>query len=105
MPEQLFYSLALIISIIGLAVIDRRFSLAYWRDKKATLLTIAFSVVIFSVWDVFGVTLGIFFHDGSPYTLALRILPDFPIEELLFLTLLSYNALLLYRGLDRRLVK
>lgn len=95
----MFYSLALLISIAGLAVIDRRFKLAFWRDRKATVYTIVISVAIFSLWDVLGIGLGIFFHDGSAYTLPLRLLPEFPVEELLFLTLLSYNALLLYRGL------
>ena len=99
MFENLFYSLALLISIGGLAVIDRRFKLALWRDKKATIITIVLSVAIFSIWDVIGINFGIFFHAGSPYTLPIRILPEFPTEELLFLTLLNYNALLLYQGL------
>lgn len=101
MAEQLIYSLVLLVSIFGLAMIDRRFELAFWRDKKATVLTIVIAVTVFSIWDIIGIASGIFYHDGSSYTLALRVLPEFPVEELLFLTLLNYNALLLYKGIVR----
>ena len=101
MPEQLFYGLALLLAITGLMIIDHRFKLAYFCNRRATILTVLIGVVVFSIWDVLGVSLGIFFHGGSPYTLSARLLPEFPLEELLFLTLLSYNALLIYRGVTR----
>lgn len=101
MLEQFYYLIALLIAILGLALLDRRFKLAFWHDKRATFITLAISVAVFTIWDVLGIALGIFYHAGSSYSLPLRILPEFPLEELLFLTLLCYNALLLYRGLAK----
>lgn len=98
MIEQFYYAIALLISIAGLTVIDRRFKLAYWFSVPRTGETIVGSMLVFIVWDALGIGLGIFFHGGSRYTLPYRLAPEFPIEELLFLYLLSYVTLLLYRA-------
>lgn len=92
------YLIGLVISISGLAVLDRRFKLAFWHNKTQTLLTMATAVVIFIIWDILGIALGIFFHGASSYSLPFTIAPEFPVEELFFLTLLCYSALIIYRG-------
>lgn len=96
------YLAGLVVSIAGLAMIDRRLKLAIWYDAKRTALTVGSAVAVFVLWDIAGIALGIFFHGGSNLTLPLRILPEFPIEELFFLTLLCYVTLLLYRGLRHK---
>jgi lycopene cyclase domain-containing protein len=96
-----FYLIALLVSIGGLLLIDRRLKLAFWNDKKRTAITIGVGMAIFIVWDLLGIHFGIFFHGGSEYTLPIRILPEFPIEELFFLFLLCYTALLFYLGLSK----
>lgn len=95
------YLAALLVSIGGLLLIDRRLKLAFWHDKKRTAITIAVAMGIFIVWDVIGIGFNIFFHGGSSLTLPIRLLPEFPVEELFFLFLLSYTALLLYLGLSK----
>ena len=97
-----FYLLGLCISIGGLALLDHRYKLAFWHNARQTGWTIGTAVAIFIIWDILGIVLGIFYHGGSPWTLPLRLLPEFPIEELFFLTLLCYVTLLLYRGLERK---
>lgn len=92
------YLIALLIGIVGLTVIDWRYKLAYWRDAKRTALTVFVSMAVFIVWDFMGIFLGIFFHGESTYSLPFVIAPDFPLEELFFLYLLSYCALILYQG-------
>ena len=97
---QWYYLIALVVSICGLALIDRRLKLAFWYDAKRTVKTIGVGIGLFVLWDYFGIAMGIFFSGNSPYSLPLRIFPEFPIEELFFLFLLCYTALLLYRGVQ-----
>lgn len=97
MLEQWYYLFALLISLAGMATLDWQHKLALWHDQRRTLLTIGIGVIIFVVWDIAGIALGIFFHGDSRYTLPFRIAPEFPIEELLFLTLLCYVTLVLFR--------
>ena len=93
-----FYLAGLLVSIGGLALLDRRFKLAFWHDKKRTALTLAAAVGIFLIWDILGISLGIFLHGNSPYSLPFTITPQFPVEEIAFLILLCYSALILFRG-------
>lgn len=99
---QFSYLAFLLVGICGMAVIDWRYKLAYWHDRKRTLQTLAIAVAIFVVWDLLGIALGIFFHGGSQLTLPLRLLPEFPVEELFFLTLLCYSALVVYQGVRKK---
>jgi len=99
---QWFYLVGLVIAISCLVLIDRKFKLAFFHNFKRTALTLAISIWLFIVWDIFGIKLGIFFHGGSAYTLPYRIIPEFPIEEVFFLFLLTYVALLIYRFIEKR---
>ncbi len=93
---QWSYLAFLVVSILGLLAIDYRYKIALSSQPKRTLKVIAIAVGIFVVWDLLGIVLGIFFHGGSEYSLPVRILPEFPIEELFFLVLLTYVTLLIY---------
>ena len=95
------YLVALVVSIACLLLIDYRYKLAFWHDARRTSLTLACAIAIFIVWDIFGISLGIFFHGGSEYALPFLIAPEFPVEELFFLFLLTFVTLLLYRGGER----
>ena len=96
------YLTCLIISFFGMAIIDRRYNLAFFKDSKRTLLTLLISVGIFIVWDVAGIALGIFYSGHSPYMSGLYLGPEFPVEELVFLTFLSYFTLVMYRFWSQR---
>lgn len=95
------YLSGLLVGIAGMAIIDWRYKLSFWLDRRRTLITVAIAVGIFVVWDILGIWLGIFFHGGSEYALPYRIFPEFPIEELFFLTLLCYCTLVIYQGVSR----
>lgn len=97
---QFLYLGALLISIAGLALLDRRFKLAFWYAPKRAALTILAGVIIFLIWDIAGIALGIFLHGDSSYSLPFTLAPEFPIEEVFFLTLLCYSALIIYRGVE-----
>lgn len=97
---QWFYLIGLLIGITGLLLIDRRWKLAFWRDHKRTIATVTAAIVIFVLWDLIGISLDIFFHGGSPYTLPFRLAPEFPLEEIVFLFLLTYSTLIVYHGVQ-----
>jgi lycopene cyclase domain-containing protein len=93
------YLVGLIVSITGLALLDYRFKLAFWHNKMQTIYTLLVAIGVFIAWDICGIILGIFKHGSSAFNLPFTIAPEFPIEELFFLTLLCYTALMLYRGI------
>ena len=97
-----FYLLALLISILGLVGIDKRHSLALFRYPLPTLVSISVAVTIFLIWDVVGISLGIFFRGSTIYLSGLLLGPELPVEELFFLILLSYNTLLAYQFFAKR---
>lgn len=96
------YLVALLISITGVALIDWRSSLALRPHPLRTTVTLALSVLFFLMWDAFGISLGIFFKGQSQLLTGIMLAPELPLEEPLFLTLLSYCALLLTLGFQRR---
>lgn len=99
--QHLVYLGALVASICGLLVIDYHYKLAFWHDARRTALTMVVTVCVFILWDIVGIAMGIFLKGGSQYMLPFVIAPEFPVEELFFLFLLSFVTLLLYRGLGR----
>jgi lycopene cyclase domain-containing protein len=96
-----FYLIGLVIAIGCLVLIDYRFKLAFFAEARRTILTLTAAICLFVLWDVFGISLGIFYHGGSDLTLPIRLMREFPLEELLFLFLLTYVTLLAYRFFTR----
>ena len=72
------YLVGIIFSFLGMVVLDFRHRLA--------------------VWDIFGISLGIFLSGHSPYMSGVYLFPEFPLEELFFLLFLSYFSLVVYRA-------
>ena len=99
---KLAYLAAILFSTFGMGVLDKRFALAMFHDARRTIITIAIGVAVFIAWDVLGIAMGIFFSGSSPYTTGLYLGPEFPVEELFFLTFLCYFTLITYRLVERR---
>ena len=95
------YVMALLVAIACLALIDWRYKLVWWHNRRLAARTIALGVAFFLAWDIVGVRLGIFFPGESAYDTGLMLLPGVPVEELFFLTLLMYQALILWQGVKR----
>lgn len=93
---------ALLFSFAGMITLDWRHKLALFYDIRRTLLTVGVGVTVFILWDIFGIALGIFFSGQSQYMSGLYLGPEFPVEELLFLTFLCYFTLVMYRLLETR---
>ena len=96
------YLISLIVPIVSMVYVDRRYQLAFYDNFKKTLIVIASSVMMFIVWDILGIALGIFFSGESKYMSGIYLGPEFPIEELLFLSFLSYFTLVVFRFLEVR---
>lgn len=94
------YALGILLAIGGVMLMDWQGKLAFWHDKARTALTVGTAMVLFTIWDLLGIHFGIFFKGDSPYMLGIQLWPHFPIEELLFLFLLCYMPLLIYRGVQ-----
>lgn len=99
---QWAYLISLVVAILCMGLIDRRYKLAFWHDRHRTIATLAIAVGIFIVWDLLGIGLQIFFHGNSNYSLPFTLLPEFPVEELFFLVLLCYTTLIIYLGAAKR---
>lgn len=104
-PTSFFYLAALLISIAGLIGIDKRQKLALFRFPIATISSVGIAVVVFLIWDIVGIALGIFFRGSTPLLSGLLLGPELPLEELFFLILLSYNTLLVYQYFAARRTK
>lgn len=96
----LLYLGALLLSLGGLALLDRRFRLAFWHDPRRAAWTLGLAVVGFLLWDLAGLALGIFARGDSPHMTGLQLAPELPVEEAFFLLLLSYVGLLTWRWFD-----
>ena len=95
------YLAALAVSITGMIVLDRRFTLFFWRDARRATIVLVAGVAFFLVWDVAGIGLGIFFRGaGSDLMTGALLAPELPIEEVLFLTLLCYLTMNLYAAAE-----
>jgi lycopene cyclase domain-containing protein len=95
------YLIALLVSLAGLTLADFRWRLALFQNSKRTLATLGLGVASFLIWDLLGIGFGIFFKGDSPYLLGIDILPQVPLEELFFLTLLCYTLLLSHLAFSR----
>ena len=91
------YLIALILSILGVGLLDFTHKLALFVDARATLLAVTISVAVFLAWDIVGIINGIFFRGDAPHLSGILLAPELPLEEVFFLTLLGYNTLVVYR--------
>ena len=92
------YLAALVFSLVGTALIDYRFKLAFWNNARLATQSTIIGVAFFSTWDYLGIENGIFFKGESKLLVGIDLLPEYPIEELLFLTLLVYWGQLAIAG-------
>ena len=101
MPSAYLYLSGLLFSIIGLGLLDWRFKIAFFRNKKAALLATTVPLILFLAWDGAGIALGIFFRGETSHLTGLVIAPELPLEELFFLFLLNYTTLTVLSVLSR----
>ena len=72
--------------------LDLRFRWALPRRPKRTLAVVAIGLAVFLVWDLIGIATGIFVKGDGPWYVGVMLAPHLPLEEIVFLTFLSYLA-------------
>lgn len=97
----LAYLAVLAVSAAGIATIDHRWRLAAFRAPAATALAVTASVALLLTWDVLGVRSGVFFRGQTEFMTGLLVAPEIPVEEVVFLSFLSYLALVAANGVVR----
>jgi lycopene cyclase domain-containing protein len=84
------YLCAIIFSLAGLVLLDRRFKLAFFANARLASVITVIAVVLFSIWDALGIANHIFFKGENNLLIGLQLFHEYPVEELFFLTLFAY---------------
>jgi lycopene cyclase domain-containing protein len=90
------YLAALLVSLAGMVVLDRRFRLFYWVNAKRAAIVHVVGIVFFLVWDIYGIGQGLFFRGETSFMTGILLGPELPLEELFFLALLTYMTMNLF---------
>jgi lycopene cyclase domain-containing protein len=85
---------ALVISLVGLGLLDFRHKLAFFGGagfRSAAILVL--SVAFFLVWDVVGIATGVFFRGSGPWMTGVLLGPERPEEEVFDLQVRTSSTL------------
>lgn len=94
--------LGLLLTFLGcMLLIDRRFRLFFWKDRRAALVVTLVGTVFFLLWDAAGIVLGIFFRGEAVVATGIMLAPEMPLEEPVFLIFLVVCTMVIYTGSAR----
>lgn len=97
----LLYLAALLVALFGMVMLDLRFRLFFWKDARRATIVLAAGIAFFLLWDLAGISLGVFFRGETAFMTGLQIAPEVPLEELFFLALLCYLTMNGYSAVSR----
>ena len=92
----LVYLLCLLVPLVCMAVLDRRFRLVLWRAPRRGAVVLAAGIGLFLLWDLAAIAAGHSRVGPSPLMTGILLGPELPLEELVFIAFLSYHALVLW---------
>ncbi|GIG30699.1 lycopene cyclase domain-containing protein [Cellulomonas marina] len=87
------YLTALVLSLVGQALVDHGYRTFFWRDARRAAVVMAVGLAFFLTWDVAGIATGIFFRGSTDLMTGVLLAPELPLEELFFLTLLCWSTM------------
>ena len=93
---SLVYLCALLVPMVCIGLLDRRFRLALWRAPRRTLVVVGAGIGFFLLWDLAAIAVGHYRMGQSPLMTGIMLGPELPLEELVFITFLSYLTLVLH---------
>lgn len=99
------YLAALLVSLTGMVLLDRRHKLFFWQDSVRATLVLTTGVVFFLIWDLTGIDAGVFFRGEGPWMTGILLAPELPLEEVFFLTLLCYMTMNVFIAVGRLMNK
>ncbi len=76
-----------------MALVDRRWRLVGAVDLRTTVAVVSSGVVGFLLWDLLGISSGVFFRGQGPWLTGWSLAPQVPVEEAIFLVLLVHVTL------------
>ena len=94
---------ALVVSLASMAVLDRRWRLFLWADVRRGAIVLLAGIVVFLSWDAAAIRLGFFERGHGQALVGVELAPHLPVEELFFVTFLSYLTMIGH-ALVRRLL-
>ncbi|MDL2341782.1 MAG: lycopene cyclase domain-containing protein [Patescibacteria group bacterium] len=97
--QHAVYAVGLLGALGCMGLIDYRHKYAWFANRRRTLRTLLPAILFFTVWDSAGIVAKIFSDGDGKYRTGLELGPHFPIEEILFLALLTYTALIIWLSL------
>ena len=95
------YLAALLVSLTGMVMLDRRFTLFFWQDARRATLVLTTGIVFFLIWDLTGIDAGVFFRGEGQWMTGILLAPELPVEEVFFLTLLCYMTMNVFVAVSR----
>ncbi|MEY2698453.1 MAG: hypothetical protein RL720_409 [Actinomycetota bacterium] len=95
------YLAALLVSLTGMVLLDRRHSLFFWVDSRRATIVLITGVLFFLVWDLTGISNGVFFRGEGPWMTGIQLAPELPVEEVFFLTLLCYMTMNVFSAISK----
>lgn len=93
---------AILFSLIGMMLIDVKYSLALRVAPLRTTSAVLGGTVFFLAWDLVGIATGVFVKGESPLFVGVMLAPHLPLEEVFFLLFLSYLGTVLFAVFERR---
>jgi lycopene cyclase domain-containing protein len=99
------YLLALLSSLGCMVLLDHRFSLFFWRNAPRATLVLLIGVAVFTAWDLLGIGFEVFARGDAIVATGIVLAPEFPLEELIFLTFLCYLTMVLVFGFEGLLAR
>ena len=94
---QWAYLGSLVLSLGCIVLEDRRWRLVLWPDVRRSIAVLAAGMLLFLVWDLAALRLGLYRGGDSAGMTGVELAPDLPLEELFFIAFLCYLTLVLHR--------
>lgn len=95
--QAYYYLIALVFSLGSLLYVDWRYNVAFFHRPKQYIKILAITVAFFLAWDITGIVLDVF-HTNPAWVSGIYVVtPDLPLEEFLFLSLLTQVTILAWR--------
>ena len=95
------YLLLLLIGIGCMLLLDHRFRLFFWHDPATALLVTAIGTALYLLWDIAGITSGVFLRGEGAVASGIVLAPELPLEEPFFLIFLVLCTMVVFTGAVR----
>jgi lycopene cyclase domain-containing protein len=97
------YLAAELVSLACIVAVDARLRLFFWADARRAAVVLATGIVLFVGWDVVAIAAGFYGRGESDAMLGVEVAPHLPVEELVFVTFLSYVTMVVLALVRRSL--